>query len=144
MKDRFRFRIWNGAEMHYTDFVVTATGYVGKITEEFLGQCVFRQDDLTADDESILMQSTGLGDKNERLIFEGDIVKAYYINSDTNKQEFDLMKVVYDEKVCAFGLLGFKTNYFSDFISTEWEQEEYEVIGNIYENEDLLNYEDNA
>ena len=124
--------------MHYNDFVVTSTGYVGKITEEFLGQCVFRQDDLTSDNESILMQSTGLGDKNERLVYEGDIVKAYYINADTNKQEFDLMKVVYNEKVCAFGLQGLNTSGFSDFSSYEWEPDEYEIIGNIHENTELL------
>ena len=76
MNDRFKFRIWNKTEMHYNDFVVTATGFVGKITEEFLGNCVFNQEDLTADKECVLMQCTGLKDKNGKLIYEGDIVKG--------------------------------------------------------------------
>ena len=138
MQDRFKFRIWNGIEMHYNDFVVTATGYVGKITEEFLGNCVFNQEDLTADKESTLMQCTGLKDKNGKLVYEGDILKCYYIDSDTDKLEYDLMKAVFNEETCAFALVGLKTKNYEYFTDTEFISDEYEVIGNIYENSELL------
>ena len=127
MQDRFKFRIWNGAEMHYNDFVVTATGYVGKITEEFLGKCVFNQEDLTADKECVLMQSTGLKDKNGTLIYMGDVVKDDATNS--------IYKV--GEKKCAIYLENDEyIGYFHE-LSMAFAEKRLGVIGNIYENKEL-------
>ena len=122
MEDRFKFRIWNGTEMHYNDFVVTATGFVGKITEEFLGRCVFNQEDLTADNECVLMQCTGSKDKNGKLIYEGDILKGRWGN----------IKPVTFECGCFF----WGVEEGSYWISSDCKME---IIGNIYENEELLN-----
>ena len=128
MQDRFKFRIWNGAEMHYNDFVVTATGYVGKITEEFLGKCVFNQEDLTADKECVLMQSTGLKDKNSKLIYEGDIVKIFHVSGTMQgKYFFDVVK--WNDLRCRFDTENYGMINDDDV---------YEVIGNIYENPELL------
>ena len=126
MNDRFKFRIWNGTEMHYNDFVVTATGFVGKITEEFLGKCVFNQEDLTLDKECILMQCTGLKDTNGKLIYEGDIVKMNNY----------ILQIVYNKDYACFcaeneKLLG----YFRELRHID----AFEVIGNIFENKELLN-----
>ena len=133
MRDRFKFRIWDGAEMHYNDFVVTATGYVGKITEEFLGKCVFNQEDLTADKESILMQCTGLKDKNGKLIYEGDIVNIIYIRPDG----LEIRKKCKIE----FGYYSFWLYYKCGASLLYKEDCTYEIIGNIYENSDLLEVE---
>lgn len=135
MQNRFKFRIWNGSETHYNDFVVTATGFIGKITEEFLGKCVFNQEDMTADKECILMQCTGLKDKNGTLIYEGDILKSYYENSDTGETEFDYLPVGYDEEHAAF-YTGRKYRVF--ICEGVFIPEEYEVVGNIYKNKELL------
>ena len=128
MKDRFRFRVWNGAEMHYNDFVVTATGYVGKITEEFLGNCVFNQEDLTTDEECVLMQSTGLKAKNGKLIYEGDIVKIFHVSGTMQgKYFFDVIE--WNDLRCRFETKNYGIIDDDDI---------YEVIGNIYENPELL------
>lgn len=124
MQNRFKFRIWNGSEMHYNDFVVTSTGFIGKIIEEFLGNCVFNQEDLTADKECILMQSTGLKDKNGKLIYESDVVK-------------DDHEALHQVKWCynCFELYPlFKNGYTIGIVN-----DEIEVIGNIYENKEILN-----
>ena len=126
MQDRFKFRIWNGTEMHYNDFVVTATGFVGKITEEFLGRCVFNQEDLTADKECILMQCTGMKDKTGTLIYEGDIVTDVL----TNK-----FIINFNKNYLSYLLTNIKTKESMVF----YPNIQLEVIGNIYENKDLLN-----
>ena len=133
MNDRFKFRVWNGAEMHYNDFVVTATGFVGKITEEFLGKCVFNQEDLTADKECTLMQCTGLKDKNGKLIYEGDICR----NVKTN----EIVSVCWHGTMAGFTWSKPKYAHIYDFGELFRAYDKYEVIGNIYENEDLLKCE---
>ena len=136
MQDRFKFRIWNGAEMHYNDFVVTATGYVGKITEEFLGKCVFNQEDLTADKECVLMQCTGLKDKNGKLIYEGDILgdiyDGLYIHYCRHCHQFQLYSQGYGCMAC---------NGDVHWIEVVEDNKKLKVIGNIYENPELLEVE---
>ncbi len=91
---------------------------------------------LETDGKSEVMQFTGLLDKNGREIYEGDIVKW---NAGYEK----LSKVVYDDQYASFQLEGDQREdrdyfYFSigkDFLHPY----NYEVIGNIYENSDLIN-----
>ncbi|WP_308526161.1 YopX family protein [uncultured Streptococcus sp.] len=90
-------------------------------------------DEVPASD-FIIMQSTELKDKNDNEIFEGDIVK-YKSGCNTYTEE-----VVYDKNFAGFGVRVAKT----DIIFTFWELTEdidlisLEVVGNIYENPELL------
>lgn len=68
--------------------------------------------------DGILRQSTGLRDKNGRLIFEGDIVQA------------STYKDIVEYKDCAFCL---KNSIYSCMFQ-EYGIENYKIIGNIYEN----------
>ncbi|WP_332286659.1 YopX family protein [Bacillus velezensis] len=77
---------------------------------------------------SPLMQYTGLKDKNGREIFEGDIV----IDGRENSAE-----VVFDDGCfCVIGYLGdLRTHPLRDSLFCG---ERFEVIGNIYEDPELL------
>lgn len=87
---------------------------------------------------SILMQSTGLRDKNSVEIFEGDIVLVSVRNG------FDYL----DNKVCIVknsidysGLVCATVDEDLEYqiFNTElFEEYTYEVIGNIYQNSELL------
>ena len=74
-----------------------------------------------------LMQYTGVRDKNGVKIFECDIVKF------DNK----LYKVIWDNDECRFGLTNNVENTL--LLLTSWRMQKLEVIGNIYENPELLN-----
>lgn len=77
------------------------------------------------------VQSIGLKDKNDKLICEGDIVK----NNRTNQK----YKIIFIEEAATFMFRNIRTD---SLISTYQIFEDYkndlEVIGNIYENPELM------
>ena len=90
-------------------------------------------DEVPASD-FILMQSTGLLDKNGNEIFEGDIVK-YEVGCNTVTEE-----VVYDEFFAGFGVKDADANIIFTFgeLAEDIDLSSIEVIGNKYENPELL------
>ena len=93
-----------------------------------------KPDDRFFKDEFILLQSTGLVDKNGKEIFEGDIVID--VNDKTK------YKVFYREIGACFSLEFLDTEDFDcrDFGEIQYEgiEQNLKVIGNIYENPELL------
>jgi uncharacterized phage protein (TIGR01671 family) len=75
-------------------------------------------------DRFVLTQYTGLKDKNGKEIYEGDIVKSF--NGAIGKVEWELIRFA------LVPIKGLITGLYQ-------EKSVSEVIGNIYENPDLLN-----
>lgn len=86
-------------------------------------------------DSETVCQWTGLTDKNNRKIFEGDICK---IHSDSIDEEDGCFSVEWDEGDARFALYG--EGLTVDF--GNYHGHECEVIGNIFDNPDLLPEED--
>ncbi len=95
----------------------------GSVHEYSLG-CVIENKNL------ILMQFTGLLDKNGKEIFEGDIVEGLEgINLNGYIQKIDFKDGV-------FGVSGMGLN--EGFCEFNWTVDTIKIIGNIYENSELL------
>ena len=75
-----------------------------------------------------LMQFIGIKDKNGKEIFEGDIVKGWW---DTTSEIF---KIIFNDNLASFDgeLPNGEPVVFDDYIRME-------ILGNIYENKELLN-----
>lgn len=94
----------------------------------------------------IWLQYTGLKDKNGKEIYESDIVKANDYVGIVKYGEFDIYKMIREQSdeaadllTCTSGYgwyISFQdgTDYLFDNNTEEW----LEVIGNIYENPELL------
>lgn len=76
-------------------------------------------------------QFTGLRDKNSVEIYEGDIVRT---------EKGRVCKVVWfsSNAHCGFDLLPLEDKNSAPSASTIWKPENIEVIGNIYDNPELL------
>ena len=85
--------------------------------------------DIQGEYESIpIMQFTGLQDKTGRDIYEGDIVKHSGI----------ICKVVYGKKGACFSLFDVRLGETDLYVITELSSRYMEVIGNEFENPELL------
>ena len=87
-------------------------------------------------DTSTLCQCTGKKDKNDKLIWENDIVKDKHGN---------FYKVFWQNNYYQFSWICVKSDVFS--IGTKWDlwsfkSFEIEVIGNIFDNKELLESEE--
>lgn len=129
MQDRFKTRIWDKTEkvMHYNDYVLTATGHIAKIQECSNDNSImyFNQTDLDFEKDKILMFCTGLKDKNGKLIYEGDILQENW------------HKYILEWANGAYVIKDIKRGTSYMFTSGMCIHKS-EVIGNIYENEELI------
>lgn len=113
--------------------------------------------DMFGDRDMTLMQFTGLKDKNGKEIYEGDIVKEVFEHDETTDGDRELdfpNDTIWDDdgnmvainqvvfQNGAFGIIQEGEQYESfDAMrgrTDNWEVYDCEVIGNIYENPELL------
>ena len=126
-----KFRAWHhelGRMMSISDmwFNVDSLGEIG------LDDAVMNDYITVSPDEIELMQSTGLKDKNGKEVFVGDIIKCtrgcpheVYLEKEYGGTYIGGMPAIY--------LKGLREGY-------TWTEHE-EIIGNIYENPELLEVE---
>jgi uncharacterized phage protein (TIGR01671 family) len=125
MNDRFKFRYYNKEGMHEWEFPL----------------------------QERVMQCTGLKDKNGKLVYEGDIIEVQYHgpqiplfrNEYTKEPEPERFEIYFNYDLCGWACKN--DNYRNrceihsldiSKIHINSENKSYEVIGNIYENKDLL------
>ena len=135
MQRKIKFRGWDedyekttyfdDEDYHYRPPFVFRLEQVFKKDSNYDDYEDFEYKDIT--DKVEIMQYTGLHDKNGKEIYEGDIVKSFFVDTDEAGNEiykYYIIEVKYDEVLCSY-----KIDKFMNL----------EVIGNIYENKELLN-----
>lgn len=148
--DRFLPRVWTDKGYYYPIFSELGITYENKnlpFTKENLKDINwafrwhFNHSNENVDMEYIntLEQCTGLKDKNDKLIYDNDFIRA--INKDTkDKPDLQIGHIWVDEMGCRW--IKFKTEELSwnDFCSLiDYDGTlTIEVIGNIHKNADLL------
>ena len=119
MNREIKFRAWdkNNKEIYEHPF-----GYIEFYKDSLV--VGFDDGDLKLEgDDVILMQYTGLKDKQGKEIYEGDILKGKGFNG-----EVDIWEAV---NLCYF-------HHWQETESLMEENGDIEIIGNIYENPDLI------
>ena len=87
--------------------------------------------------DAILMQFAGLKDKNGKEIYEGDILGF----SDKRKRKKENLEIIKWEDSSIEDDWGNSNPYSGFTLPTNMSDNDWEVIGNIYENKDLLQVE---
>lgn len=138
MQDRFKFRFWDKETQTMQKMPMVELRH--RIT----------LDKIFADDRVIFMQCAGLKDKNGKLIYEGDILDLYVSSKKLYryevKYEIGSFMLVSQDEIFDF------PNVWNDYVYPlsqlyyEYQNEENciyecEIIGNIYENPELLEVE---
>ncbi|EME3558714.1 hypothetical protein QPI78_001197 [Enterococcus faecium] len=118
-----RFRAW------YTPFKGKTIGQEMKYGQA--GRLITHAE--MAPDKYVLMQSTGMKDKNGVEIFEGDLVE-HDDNLNGDWETFEACEVVYDKDYAQFCFKWDAGNFLTYYRNLN-------VIGNIYENPELLEEE---
>lgn len=137
-----KFRAWIKSEGCFADYIETIRYYSSEIDlcwgiEE---SGTFRFGEVE------FLRSTGVKDKNGKEIFEGDLItKTGVFNSTVKYGKWD-----YEED---FGAVSESIGFYIDnsYDGTIWYepfryndvQRHFEVVGNIYENENMIGYGDN-
>lgn len=127
----FKFRVWDEYFKKFRDeFLVKSNGNLF-VETGFSNEVMYQ-----AKDSYTIQQFTGLSDKNGREIYEGDIIQEKENNFEESPAV--LYVVRYDESRALF-YFDLVSDKRLGFNGCHYEEYKSEVIGNIFENPELLN-----
>ena len=134
MNRDIKFRLWSKIDKKFIetdnpdlDFVINNNGYLYSIEYCYGETCILPQMDTE------VLQFTGLKDRNGKEIYEGDILK-YNFPYDGRLKHVSSVKFL--ETEASFGI---KDRYENEIPLYRIAANNYfEIIGNIYENKNLL------
>ena len=145
INNRFKFRVWStypsSIYKKENNKMIYLTNNKGSLS------------DLTENSKWKVMQCTGLEDKNRKLIYEGDIIRILYTDWASQSRDDERTLDQYKKdissigKVCFIGcsweIVFWDSKYKEWYPSSIYEGKHGErtIIGNIYENPELLNNE---
>ena len=120
-----RYRAWIKEEKCFADYIETIRYYAKEVDLCWGGIC---ESDCFDFEGVIFTQSTGIFDKNNTEILEGDIVRVLDRT----------YTVFYDNERGSYRLKPHDDRWNVDYMSNFSHGGNFEVVGNIYENKEYL------
>lgn len=153
MKQReIKFRVWTGAQMEYKVIAGELGSFYAQGLDPNDAACISPMN-TKYPNETPIMQFTGIKDKNGKEIYEGDVIDCYWL-AELGITEIDCSakgQVLYQPAIAAYIVefdKPFRTGVMPDGFYEEeqlqlreYNEDEsisFEIIGNIYENANLL------
>lgn len=138
MLSRFNFRVWDNKNNHMYNNENSELLFRGRyiyllyLKDNRTGIEFEKAEEIRYNKlDFVLMQSTGLEDRNKKEIFEGDIVKIVGIDT--------IFTVKYYDNSCRFALKSEQDRTGNTHYDLNKKiAKDIEIIGNIYKNKELL------
>jgi uncharacterized phage protein (TIGR01671 family) len=136
MGREYKFRVWNRPNGYFEKDVSNfSVGGDGAIYHWLHGI-----GEWIETDDAIIMQYTGLLDKNGKEIYEGDLLKPEegYLSEDAESAFTNIYELRWDNDSAGFVLFDYDLGEVADDDHILNIHSNFEVIGNIYENPELV------
>ena len=133
-----KFRIWDRQQRKFhtdADWGISLRGnhIIGFSSHDSWNDDRGYKINLSNQDNLIVQQYTGLKDRNDKEIYEGDVVIIYTTDTETGECHSSIFEVYFDQSFCQFKIKTHSGCYTMSSVNTYGE-----VIGNIFENPELL------
>jgi len=132
-----KFKLWSKRDGWCGGFCVHQTGLISTcinaeiVEPQHMAVADAHWQDLSEQNDLILLQYTGLKDKNGKEIYEGDVIRVKSLY-ETDEPVDCNAKVLFRDG-------SFRTDFHDSLLNMAGKNGEIEAIGNVYENPELIN-----